>query len=350
MSAAPAADPVSAGSAAGGAGASAGGGGAEVGAGVGAGGGADVSADVTASEPPGPGTPEGPRPLAAGAVVAPGYTVVAHLRRGEDFDTYDAWSGVHHCHVVAKVLRPDLLGDPRSKRGLLREARLLRSLRHPYIVRLLDLVDERGPAPVMILESLPGGTLADAIDSHGRFPEEALAHLGQQLASALRYLHERGRVHCDVKPSNVVVSAGVTRVIDLALARTPGPAPAEVGSARYMAPEQCTGGLVTPATDVWAVGVVLHEAATGTRPFPDGIDPHGDRDRTGSHSISRTDTSLVRADLGRIYPQLLKAAPRLRSRRRLPVRVASVLDGCLLTDPGARPSLAEVHAALDTLL
>ena len=350
MSSVPSGEPVSAGSAGPG----------PCGAGIGAGGSATGGDDaVTAAEPPVPaGTPagkagpatDGPAPLEPGAALAPGYTVVTHLRRGEDFDTYDTWSAVHHCHTVAKVLRPDLVGDPRSRRGLMRAARLLRALRHPYIVRLLDLLDERGPAPVMILESLPGGTLADAIDSHGRFPEEALAHLGQQLAAALRYLHQHGRVHCDVKPSNIVVSAGVTRVIDLALARAPGPAPAEVGSARYMAPEQCTGGPVSPATDVWAVGVVLHEAATGVRPFPDGIDPRGDRDRTGSHSISRTDTSIERADLGRIYPQLLKAAPRLRSRRRLPVRVASVLDGCLLSDPGARPTLAELHAALDTLL
>ncbi|WP_181780166.1 serine/threonine-protein kinase [Pseudonocardia pini] len=273
--------------------------------------------------------------------------MVQHLRRGEDYDTYDAWSHVHHCHTVAKVLRPDLVGDPHTRRGLLREAKLLRSLRHPYIVRLLDLVDERGPAPVMVLESLPGGTLSDAIDGYGRFPETALAHLGQQLAAALRYLHERGRVHCDVKPSNIVISAGVTRVIDLALARTPGPAPAEVGSARYMAPEQIVGGVVTPATDVWAVGVVLHEAATGVRPFPDGVE---DREATGSHSLSRTDSTHPGADLARVYPQLLKPALRLRSRRRLPVRVASVLDGCLLTDAAARPSLAEMHAALDTLL
>ncbi|SDH32298.1 serine/threonine-protein kinase [Pseudonocardia oroxyli] len=291
--------------------------------------------------------PDGPPPITAGGEIAPGYTVVQHLRRGEDYDTYDAWSHIHHCHTVVKVLRPDLVGDPRTKRGLLREAKLLRSLRHPYIVRLLDLVDERGPAPVLVLESLPGGTLSDAIEGYGRFPETALAHLGQQLGSALRYLHERGRVHCDVKPSNIVISAGVTRVIDLALARAPGPAPAEVGSARYMAPEQVVGGSVTPATDVWAVGVVLHEAAAGVRPFPDGVE---DREATGSHSLSRTDTTHPRADLGRVYPQLLKPAPRLRSRRRLPVRVASVLDGCLLVDPSSRPSLAEVHAALDTLL
>jgi serine/threonine protein kinase len=290
---------------------------------------------------------DGPPPLAPGREVAPGYSVVQHLRRGEDYDTYDTWSSVHHCHTVAKVLRPDLVGDARTRRGLLREAKLLRSLRHPYIVRLLDLVDERGPAPVMVLESLPGGTLSDALDSYGRFPEAALAHLGQQLGAALRYLHEQGRVHSDVKPSNIDVSAGVNRVIDLALARTPGPAPAEVGSARYMAPEQILGGVVTPATDVWAVGVVLHEAATGVRPFPDGV---ADPEQTGSHSLSRTDSTHPRADLGRLYPQLLKPAPRLRSRRRLPVRVASVLDGCLLADPTSRPTLAEVHTALDTLL
>jgi serine/threonine protein kinase len=290
---------------------------------------------------------DGPPPLAPGREVASGYRVVQHLRRGEDYDTYDAWSAIHHCHTVAKVLRPDLVGDAGTRRRLLREARLLRSLRHPYIVRLLDLVDERGPHPVLVLESLPGGTLADALDGYGRFPEAALAHLGQQLAAALRYLHEHGRVHCDVKPSNIVVSAGVTRVIDLALARAPGPVPAEVGSARYMAPEQILGGIVTPATDVWAVGVVLHEAATGVRPFPDGA---LDAELTRSHSLSRTDSTHPRAELGRRYPQLRGPAPRIRSRRRLPVRVASILDGCLLGDPAARPSLAELHTALDALL
>jgi eukaryotic-like serine/threonine-protein kinase len=105
-----------------------------------------------------------------------------------------------------------------------------------------------------------------------------------------------------------------------------------------MAPEQARGGIVSAATDAWGVGLVLYEAATGQRPFGDG----------GEWTCSCGDPSCDAAEPR--YPQLRRRAPRVRARRRLPIGVASAIDACLAPDPGDRPSLEALDAALAELV
>ena len=192
----------------------------------------------------------------------PGYRIIEHLSRTRRFDTYEVWSDERACSCVAKALRPDRRRDRRAREALLAEGRRLVSLAHPHIVRGYEVATE--PEPVVIMETLDGETVAHLVDRHpDGLPAEEVAWLGIHLASALRYLHGHGLLHLDVKGSNVVADGGRAKLIDLSLARAPGRYEAGVGTWCYLSPEQARGDRLGPPADVWGVGVVLYEAATG---------------------------------------------------------------------------------------
>jgi eukaryotic-like serine/threonine-protein kinase len=245
-------------------------------------------------------------PLPAGAAIAPGYRVVAHLRRGKGIDVYEVWSNERSCTCVAKVLRPELRSDVRWRRRLRREGRLLLSLSHPHIVRAYDLRER--PDPVVVLESLTGSTVAHLIEFRGRLSTADVAWLGIHLCSAVGYLHRRGILHLDVKPSNVVADNGDAKLLDLSVARPPGPARKRVGTVPYMAPEQLARGELTAATDVWGIGATLHEAATGMRANGRAGGPRG---RLGGAVAACLDASPRQRPSVRELAELLEAiAPR----------------------------------------
>lgn len=263
----------------------------------------------------------GARVVAPGGALLPGYRVVAHLSRGEALDVYDVWSQERDCRCVAKCVRPDRSADAEPRRRLLREGRLLGRLSHPHIVRCYETVSTP-PRPAVILETLGGATLSHELASAGRLSVAELVVLGLQLCSAIRYLHRRtGVLHLDLKPSNVVAEAGRAKLIDLSIARRPGRGHRGVGSPQYMAPEQARGDEVTEATDVWGIGAVLFEAATGRRAF------RGDGDEE--------------------CEQIRRRADPVRRHRRLPQPLAEAVDGCLHPEPAARPSVAELARALE---
>src|SRR5262249_6548311 len=154
-------------------------------------------------------------------------------------------------------------------------------------------------------ESLTGATLGYVIDSSPRrLPARDLVFLGLQLCSAVRYLHAQGVLHLDLKPANVISEGGLVKVIDLSVARPPGRARPGVGTRQSLSPEQARGGDLGPAADAWGIGAVMYAAATGRRPF------YGHDDKTK-------------------YPQLDMRADPVRTFRRLPGSLATVVDGCL---------------------
>jgi serine/threonine protein kinase len=260
--------------------------------------------------------------LAEGASVASGYEVLSHLSRGRSLDVYDAWSIERDCRCIAKVVRPDRQAA-RVRRRLAREGELLIGLTHPHIVRAYEL--RRRPRTVLILETLEGETVEHMIETAPRRLAVAdVAHLGVQLCSAIGYLHRRGFLHLDLKPSNVIVQNGQARVIDLSLSRRPGPMPRGAGTPPYLSPEQARGGRSDTATDVWGIGATLYEAATGARPFPDA------RHRS--------------------YPQLERRALSVAASRRAPARFTAVLDACISPEPSDRPSVAELADELDAVI
>jgi len=280
---------------------------------------------------------DGPAPHPPGHLLAPGYQVIEHVRRGEDLDSYEAWSSQRYCRCFIKTLRPDYTSDASARRHLQREARLLLSLTHPHLVRAYEYIKpDSGQSPVLVLENLTGATLSYLLNGgRQRLGAQDLGHLGRHLCSALRYLHSCGHLHLDVKPSNIIACDGVARLIDLSLARPPGRCSAGMGTPGYMSPEQVTGGDLGPPADVWGIGLVLYQAATGLQPF----------DLPGSSASGSVNTST----LSLCRTQLARPAPKVRARRRLPADVAEVIDACLHRNPDQRPTLEGLDAALATL-
>ena len=297
---------------------------------------------------------------AAGFELAPGLTVIEHLSRTRRLDTFEVWSEERACSCVAKALRPDRRDDERARAALVREGELLLRLAHPHIVRGYELLRE--PELVVVMETLDGETVAHLVDRRpeGLDPGE-VAWLGLHLSSALRYLHRSGIVHLDVKPSNVVADAGRAKLIDLSLARPPGHVPPGIGTWCNLAPEQARGGEVGPPADVWGLGTVLYEAATGRAPFDEeddgesswvsvtGVSESGTGSGTGSGTESATGTGTWNTDEQRAagFPQLDGPPPPPASAHpSLPAGLGATIDACLAPDPAARPSLEELAAWL----
>jgi len=245
--------------------------------------------------------------------------VLDRLHRSANYDVFDVWSDARWSRCIVKTLRPDRRADRRARAQLLREGRRLRALTHPHLVRVWEV--HPGDPPAIVMETLTGQTLSHLIDTAERplrAPEVAM--LGLHLASALRYLHGAGLLHLDLKPSNIVAESGRAVLFDLSVSRPPGRVAAGRGTWAYMSPEQARGGTVGAAADVWGLGTVLFEAAT--------LEPAFDDDDTDR-------------------PMLVAAAPPVRSVRRVPAPLAGVIDACLRPEPGDRPPLAEVRAALE---
>jgi eukaryotic-like serine/threonine-protein kinase len=264
-----------------------------------------------------------------------GYETLELLRRGRDLEVYDAWSEERACRVVIKAVRPD---RPRASRRLLEEGRLLCKLTHPHIVRAYEVIEE--PVPMVVMETLAGETLGHMIEIRQvELAPAELAQLGLHLASAVRYLHRHGVLHLDLKPSNVIAECGRAKLIDLSVARPPGPAHAGVGTHYYLSPEQARGGELGPAADVWGIGVVLFEAATGEPAFddPDAADDD-DWDESVSESLDESD-----------YPQLAAPARRIDELRPLPAELAELVAACLAPEPERRPDVDELMRRLAPL-
>lgn len=274
-----------------------------------------MSRPVPTHAAPSRGLRGGPR---AGTRIAPGYRVLGRLHRSNVYDVFDAWSEERWSRCIIKTLRPDRRDDARARGRLLTEGRRLRPMTHPHIVRVWDVHD--APRPLVVMETLTGRTLAHLIDTSPRpLTVAETAWLGLHLVSALRYLHGRGLLHLDLKPSNIIAEAGRAVLIDLSVSRPAGRMAAGRGTWCYMSPEQARGGMVGEAADVWGFGVVLFEALTGAQAF--------------------TDTSTE-------TPQLNAPAPPVRSVRAVRGPLADLVDACVSTDPLDRPSLGEVRAVL----
>ena len=234
---------------------------------------------------------------------------------------YDVWSHERDCRCTLKLLRDDRLDHRPARRALMREGRLLQRLSHPHIVRLYEIIRE--PRPALVLETLPGATLEHLV-ARGRLSVHDLVRLGMHLCSALGHLHAHGYVHRDMKTSNVIANNGLAKVLDLSIACPPGRGHAGVGTRQYLAPEQARGDWLDPRTDVWGLGVVLFEAATGRMPFE------------------------FRHD-GPRYPQLEARAPSVRAVRRLPSRLGQAIDACLEPRACSRPAIEDLKGIFTSM-
>ncbi|HXV92898.1 MAG TPA: protein kinase [Pseudonocardia sp.] len=255
-----------------------------------------------------------------GTVLAGRYELGPVLGRG-------ATARVHRAHdrrtgrtVAVKVLVPGLspAGDGRDRR----EIDILAGLRHPGLVAFRD-AGTAGDRMFVVMDLVDGDSLACGL-SDGPLPAADVARMGAELAEALDHVHERGIVHRDVKPANILIdAAGHPRLTDFGIARLTDATRVTatgvvVGTAAYMAPEQVRGEYVGPPADVYALGLVLLEALTGRREYPGGP---------------------IEAAIARLHrPPHLPAG--------LPPRLAAALRSMTASDSAARPTAGEVAALL----
>lgn len=205
------------------------------------------------------------------------YHVESLLGAGGMGRVYAALDPRLHRRVAVKLVRDPEGAHPESRARFWREARALASLRHPGIVTLYDLGETREGELYLAMELVEGQPLSRLIGEAGgaRWPAAFAVEVGRQLGLALGYAHAAGLVHRDIKPSNLLVERdGQVRVVDFGLARrtqSPGEsvtqAGAVLGTPAWMAPEQLEGEATSPATDVFAVGVLLYRLLTGVHPF-----------------------------------------------------------------------------------
>jgi len=232
--------------------------------------------------------------------------------------------------VAVKVLQPGAVGDSRARERLRREARVLARLSHPGVATVFDFGAEGG-VDYLVMEFVPGGTLQQRL-ADGPLPIPDVLRLGTEIADALEDAHALGFLHRDLKPANIVLTAsGRPKMVDFGLARLlQAPATTAgltgensiVGSLPYMAPEQVLGAGDDARTDVYALGVLLYEMATGVRPF----------------GKSRVEALLF---------EILNTAPLPARERRpdLPPALDALIAACMSKDAGARPATAGAVAA-----
>jgi serine/threonine protein kinase len=184
--------------------------------------------------------------------------------------------------VALKVLSPELADDQEFTDRFRREARTLSKLNHPNVATVHDFDTEAGTS-FIVMEFIHGTSLLDKI-RRGPLSEKELFRLALQLLDGLCAAHAEGIIHRDLKPGNLRETLdGRLKILDFGLARTLNSdldvtqsiatTSGVVGTLPYMAPEQLRGEYADVRTDIYAIGVVLYELATGSRPFPETFDP-----------------------------------------------------------------------------
>ncbi len=266
----------------------------------------------------------------ADTLLAGHYRLTARLGHGGMADVWQALDERLDRPVAIKLFRPEAT-QPQRERN---EMRLLANLNHPGLVTVFDAGiadDSYGTAhSYLVMELITGPPLSYQLDK-GRIPPTVVAEIGVELASAFAYIHERGIVHRDVKPANILLVAplepgapfegvkltdfGIARMLDDTRLTEHG---MTIGTPNYLSPEQVRGDELTPASDVYSLGLLLVECLTGQVVYP-------------GHGIEAAVARLHR--VVQVPPELGPAW-------------AGVLQPMLAIDPAARPSAAAVATAL----
>src|SRR5665213_3269497 len=278
------------------------------------------------------------------------YEILRRLGAGGNGVVYLANDSLLERPVVLKILRAGLLSAQQMRSTVLREARLASAIEHPNVCAICE-VGEAGDEGYIVMQYVPGQSL-DQLISRGPASLQLVLSVGIQVADGLQAAHSLGIFHRDLKPQNVMLTdGGLAKILDFGLARRLRPEDATFdpskpalakdasmaatytargGTIRYMAPEQFVTGQSSAQSDVWALGVILYELASGRHPFA----RPNDEDFQAIRAIQFSEP----ADLSEIVPEI---SPELKS----------VIAACLEKNPGARyTSAAEVREALKTIM
>jgi eukaryotic-like serine/threonine-protein kinase len=244
----------------------------------------EISADFLESPALGEVTPcednSSPSALPAGTRLGP-HEITALLGAGGMGEVYRARDTRLDRTVAIKILPPHSSSDPRRRQRFEREARAISALQHPNICTLYD-IGRDGDVDYLVMEFLEGETLASKLKK-GSLPLELTLRYGAEIADALDVAHHRGIIHRDLKPANIFVTThGECKVLDFGLAKldeegslSESPKLSDVltgigqamGTVAYMSPEQARGEPLDSRTDIFSLGAVLYEMATGKLPF-----------------------------------------------------------------------------------
>jgi len=266
------------------------------------------------------------------------YEIVAQLGSGGMGVVYRARDHRLGRELALKVLPAETMDNENARARFLREAQMASSLNHPHIAHIYEVGDDQDLL-FIAMELVEGRPLREMIGQSGLDPETVL-RLGVQIADALGYAHERGVIHRDLKSANVMITLeGRAKVLDFGLAKRVAEEDGEktspelsltgsgmlLGTPNYLPPEVLLGAKADPRSDVWAMGVVLYEMASGKLPF-------------GGASLAELAGSIV------------NGAPAPLSGR-VPIGVRAVIGRCLAKDPGQRYRHGgEILVALESLL
>jgi eukaryotic-like serine/threonine-protein kinase len=254
------------------------------------------------------------------------YRLVRRIASGGMGEVWEADDTVLGRRVALKVLVEELAADDRATRRFVREARATARLTHPNVARVYDF-GRGGKAPFLVMELLEGETLAARL-AGGPLPPTEAARIAASVADALDAAHQRGIVHRDVKPANVMLTpGGGVKVMDFGIAAAADETHSTTGSGlyatvSYVSPERVAGEPATPASDVYSLGAVLYELLSGRPPFS-----------------ASTPALVARAHLHDQPAPVRQLAPWV------PARLAEAAEAALAKDPARRPSSAAAFAA-----
>jgi eukaryotic-like serine/threonine-protein kinase len=269
-----------------------------------------------------------------GELVANRYELQEVVGTGGMSSVYRAVDTLLERNVALKILHPHYGEDAEYVERFRREARSVAQLSHPNIVTVIDRGESDGQQYI-VFEYVDGESLKQLVDRTGPLPARRAVELGLQVAEALAFAHNAGLVHRDVKPQNVLVTEdGEAKVTDFGIARSLDvehgvtQTGTVLGTSNYLSPEQARGQTVTPATDVYSLGVVLYELLTGEVPFP------------GENFVA-----VAMKHINEEPPSLLERRPDV------PMRLVAAIDRALAKDPAQRfPSMSAFCAELRACL
>ncbi len=205
------------------------------------------------------------------------YQLTERIGIGGMAEVYRAQDRVLGRLVAVKVMLPQYASDPEFTQRFRQEAAAAANLQSPYIVNVYDWGQDEG-IHYMVMEYVRGSDLKTAITQRGAINQRKVAEIGAQVCKALSVAHNQDIIHRDIKPQNIMVQPdGNVKVMDFGIARAKNSmkqqTSAVLGTAHYISPEQAQGKELTPASDIYSLGVVLYEAATGKLPFdgPDSV-------------------------------------------------------------------------------
>ncbi|RKN11459.1 serine/threonine protein kinase [Streptomyces radicis] len=220
--------------------------------------------------------------------------------------------------IAIKVIRPEVASDPEFRRRFRQEVRSAERVQGLFTAPVIDS-DPDGPQPWLATAYVAGPSLHEAVRNHGPLPEQAAARVLAGIAEALQAIHGAGVIHRDLKPSNVLLAADGPRVIDFGVARAADATSltrsgVTAGTPAFMAPEQAMAQPVTPAADVFSLGLIAAFATAGAPPFGDGSSPA-------------------------VLYRIVHEEPDLAA---VPASLRELTAHCLAKDPAGRPSPAQV--------